>query len=116
MGAPKHKLFFAYWLIQDFLRQFSYIIVILELTDTQQIITLNLPHGKTSFDFAALVKICLGVSFFFTYPLMLFPVTHLIDKTFGFHNDHTKGVRCFVLLMKRIGALDHLKESRPRVM
>ncbi|RXG57090.1 Amino acid transporter ANT1, partial [Armadillidium vulgare] len=71
---------------------------------TQQIITLNLPHGKTSFDFAAIVKICLGVSFFFTYPMMLFPVTHLIDKTFGFQNDKMKGnlVRLVIVLLTGI--------------
>nr|XP_053628268.1 LOW QUALITY PROTEIN: uncharacterized protein LOC128685722 [Cherax quadricarinatus] len=51
---------------------------------TMDIITLNLPHGSGTVDFAAMVKICLGVSLFFTYPLMMFPVTHLLDKTFGF--------------------------------
>ncbi|KAK7076893.1 hypothetical protein SK128_002407 [Halocaridina rubra] len=52
--------------------------------NTKDIITLNLPHGEGSVDFAAMVKICLGISLFFTYPMMMFPVTHLLDKTFGF--------------------------------
>ncbi|XP_068219838.1 uncharacterized protein [Palaemon carinicauda] len=51
---------------------------------TKDIITLNLPHGDSSVDFAAMVKICLGISLFFTYPMMMFPVTHLLDKTLGF--------------------------------
>lgn len=59
---------------------------------TMDIITLNLPHGQGSIvDFAAVVKICLGVSLFFTYPMMLFPVTHLLDKTLGLANAPHKG-------------------------
>lgn len=50
---------------------------------TMDIITLNLPHGSGTVDFAAMVKICLGISLFFTYPMMMFPVTHLLDKTFS---------------------------------
>ena len=67
--------------------------------DTMDIITLNLPHGQGSIiDFAAVVKICLGVSLFFTYPMMLFPVTHLLDKSLGFTSAPHRGVRkCWVL-------------------
>lgn len=59
---------------------------------TMDIITLNLPHGQGSIiDFAAVVKICLGVSLFFTYPMMLFPVTHLLDKSLGFTSAPHRG-------------------------
>lgn len=58
---------------------------------TMDIITLNLPHSSGSVDFAAMVKICLGISLFFTYPMMMFPVTHLLDKTFGLQNAPHKG-------------------------
>lgn len=80
------------FLIFIYLYFYLFTIFVLWLTDTHQIITLNLPHEKSFVDFAALVKISLGISFFFTYPMMLFPVTHLVDKTFGFTNDRTKGV------------------------
>ena len=46
--------------------------------DTKDIITLNLPHNA-GLDFALLVKACLCFSLFFTYPIMLFPVTSLLD-------------------------------------
>ncbi|XP_076039859.1 uncharacterized protein LOC143024702 [Oratosquilla oratoria] len=60
---------------------------------TQDIITLNLKHGEgdSPIDFAALVKICLGISLFFTYPMMLFPVTHLLDRSLGLQMSPTKG-------------------------
>ena len=45
--------------------------------DTKQIITLNLePAG--GIDFAIIVKMCLCFSLFFTYPVMMFPVTKII--------------------------------------
>lgn len=90
---------------------------------TQDIITLNLPHGHGSVvDFAAMVKICLGISLFFTYPMMMFPVTHLLDKTMGIHALPYKGnvlrmvlvvvtgmvvwvVPNFAILMSLIGSL-----------
>ncbi|KAK3856408.1 hypothetical protein Pcinc_037270 [Petrolisthes cinctipes] len=88
---------------------------------TMDIITLNLPLGNSAVDFAAIVKICLGVSLFFTYPMMLFPVTHLLDKTFGLNAAPIRGnimrlilvcmtgvvvmmVPNFALLMSLIGA------------
>ena len=46
---------------------------------TKDIITLNLPKDE-GLDFALLVKLCLCVSLFFTYPVMLFPVTALIRQ------------------------------------
>ncbi|XP_042220093.1 amino acid transporter AVT3B-like isoform X2 [Homarus americanus] len=58
---------------------------------TKDIITLNLPHGTGVVNFAAMVKICLGVSLFFTYPMMMFPVTHLMDKTLGIVNISYRG-------------------------
>lgn len=45
---------------------------------TQQIITLNLPH-TTGFDFALMVKLCLCFSLFFSYPLMLHPLSCIFD-------------------------------------
>merc|ERR1712150_209957 len=45
--------------------------------DTKEIITLNLkPEG--GIDFAIVVKMCLCMSLFFTYPVMMFPVTNII--------------------------------------
>jgi len=49
--------------------------------ETKDIITLNLPHGGgNGLDFAILVKACLSFSLFFTYPVMLFPVTALVEE------------------------------------
>jgi len=47
--------------------------------ETNEIITLNLPSNE-GFNFAILVKICLCFSLFFTYPIMLFPVTSILEK------------------------------------
>merc|ERR1719402_2168741 len=47
--------------------------------ETTKIITLNLPTNG-GFNFAILVKICLCFSLFFTYPIMLFPVTSILEK------------------------------------
>jgi len=47
--------------------------------DTRDIITLNLP-AEDGFNFALLVKGCLCFSLFFTYPVMMFPVTSLLEK------------------------------------
>ena len=48
--------------------------------ETKDIITLNLPHEDDGLDFAVLVKACLCFSLFFTYPIMLFPVTSLLEE------------------------------------
>ncbi|CAK8697537.1 unnamed protein product [Clavelina lepadiformis] len=48
-------------------------------SDTNQIITLNLPKGV----FPLLVKMCLCFSLFFTYPVMMFPVIQIIEKRCG---------------------------------
>ncbi|XP_022253203.1 amino acid transporter AVT3B-like [Limulus polyphemus] len=47
--------------------------------ETNEIITLNLSKGG-GMNFAMLVKVCLCVSLFFTYPVMLFPVTKLLEN------------------------------------
>ena len=47
--------------------------------ETRDIITLNLPM-EGGFNFAILVKSCLCVSLFFTYPIMLFPVFSILEK------------------------------------
>ena len=47
--------------------------------ETMDIITLNLPH-EGGIDFAVVVKLCLCIALFFTYPVMLFPVTSLIRQ------------------------------------
>eukprot|EP00041_Stephanoeca_diplocostata_P022725 m.544669 g.544669 ORF g.544669 m.544669 type:complete len:283 (+) comp22140_c0_seq2:123-971(+) len=44
--------------------------------DTEKIITLNMPSGP----FPNIVKGCLCFSLFFTFPVMLFPVSTLLDK------------------------------------
>jgi proton-coupled amino acid transporter len=52
---------------------------------TKDIITLNLPHAKNGsvLDFAIIVKFCLCISLFVSYPVMLFPVTTVIKKWTG---------------------------------
>lgn len=47
--------------------------------ETRDLITLNLPKGE-GIDFAMLVKGCLGIALFFTYPVMMFPVTTLLKQ------------------------------------
>ncbi|WAQ99762.1 AVT3C-like protein, partial [Mya arenaria] len=47
-------------------------------SETNQIITLNLPKGE-SIDFAMIVKSCLCLALYFTYPVMMFPVMKLLD-------------------------------------
>ncbi|XP_062513793.1 uncharacterized protein LOC134189515 [Corticium candelabrum] len=47
--------------------------------ETNSIITLNLPPGV----FPLLVKSCLCFSLFFTYPVMMFPVTRMLDIKLG---------------------------------
>jgi amino acid permease len=44
--------------------------------DTRQMITLNLPEGI----FPKFVISCLCYSLFFTYPVMMFPVTRILEK------------------------------------
>ncbi|XP_040571495.1 uncharacterized protein [Lepeophtheirus salmonis] len=50
--------------------------------ETKDIITLNLPHVDGTIDFATLVKVCLCFSLFCTYPVMIFPVSELLEKKF----------------------------------
>ena len=52
---------------------------------TKDIITLNLPHAGSGsiLDFAIIVKCCLCLSLFVSYPVMLFPVTSLLKKWIG---------------------------------
>ena len=52
---------------------------------TKDIITLNLPHAdnRSIVDFAIVVKCCLCLSLFVSYPVMLFPVTSLLKKSIG---------------------------------
>lgn len=47
--------------------------------ETNAIITLNLPKGSTV-DFAMIVKTCLCLSLFCTYPVMMFPVTQMLES------------------------------------
>ncbi|XP_064636490.1 uncharacterized protein LOC135493268 isoform X2 [Lineus longissimus] len=47
--------------------------------ETNAIITLNLPKGS-SLDFAIMVKSCLCLSLFFTYPVMMFPVMRILER------------------------------------
>ncbi|BFZ24128.1 hypothetical protein BsWGS_27167 [Bradybaena similaris] len=49
--------------------------------DTNQIITLNLPKGS-GFDFGLVVKSCLCLALFFTYPVMMFPVMKILEHYF----------------------------------
>lgn len=47
--------------------------------ETKSIITLNLPKGS-GFDFGMLVKSCLCLGIFFTYPVMMFPVIKILEN------------------------------------
>lgn len=50
-------------------------------SETNEIITINLPKGS-GMDFAMIVKLFLCISLFFTYPVMMFPVTRLLETRF----------------------------------
>merc|ERR1719211_676429 len=47
--------------------------------ETKDIITLNLP-ANAGLDFSVIIKGCLCFSLFFTYPIMMFPVTSILEK------------------------------------
>ena len=68
--------------------------------DTQDIITLNLPNDG-GFNFAILVKCCLCVSLFFTYPIMLFPVFSILEKKLAISPGGLKAkvLRLFVVML-----------------
>jgi len=68
--------------------------------ETKDIITLNLPN-EGGFNFAILVKVCLCISLFFTYPIMLFPVFSILEKKFSISSSTllAKGVRLGVVLL-----------------
>lgn len=53
--------------------------------DTQSIITLNLPSGIFPF----VVKGCLCFSLFFTYPVMMFPVSKIMERMMCFSSDES---------------------------
>ena len=54
---------------------------------TKDIITLNLPRKSSNLiNFAALVKACLCFSLFFTYPVMLFPISAMLERAFKVPN------------------------------
>ena len=60
--------------------------------ETRDIITLNLvsDESATFIDFAALVKMFLCISLFFSYPIMLFPVTRMLQrKCSGLNNQQS---------------------------
>ncbi|XP_060565661.1 uncharacterized protein LOC132724732 isoform X2 [Ruditapes philippinarum] len=58
--------------------------------ETNQIITLNLPQGE-SLDFSMIVKSCLCLALFFTYPVMMFPVMQILDGYLIWEPDNNKG-------------------------
>jgi len=68
--------------------------------ETKDIITLNLPNDG-GFNFAVLVKICLCISLFFTYPIMLFPVFSILEKKLSISSSAVlaKFVRLSVVLL-----------------
>ena len=71
--------------------------------ETRDIITLNLPNNG-GFNFSILVKSCLCVSLFFTYPIMLFPVFSILEKkmTIATSGVKSKVLRLFVVLLTGI--------------
>jgi len=68
--------------------------------ETKDIITLNLPNDN-GFNFAILVKICLCISLFFTYPIMLFPVFSILEKKMSISSSTVlaKFVRLSIVLL-----------------
>jgi len=68
--------------------------------ETRDIITLNLPMDG-GFNFAILVKSCLCISLFFTYPIMLFPVFSILEKKLQIPSSSMKAVllRLFTVLL-----------------
>ncbi|RUS78351.1 hypothetical protein EGW08_013902 [Elysia chlorotica] len=70
--------------------------------ETDQIITLNLPKG-TGLDFSLVVKSCLCVALFCTYPVMMFPVMKILERYFipDAHKSFWKGniLRGLVVLL-----------------
>lgn len=68
--------------------------------ETKDIITLNLPTDG-GFNFAILVKSCLCISLFFTYPIMLFPVFSILEKKLQISSTSLKSLmlRLFVVLV-----------------
>jgi len=61
-------------------------------SDTQDIITLNLPKSEGGLDFATFVTSCLCLSLFFTYPIMMFPVFSILDGKMGVTKDNPKTI------------------------
>ena len=62
-------------------------------SDTQAIITLNLPKPEGGgVDFATIVTSCLCLSLFFTYPIMMFPVFSILDGKMGVTKDNPKTI------------------------
>lgn len=57
--------------------------------ETRDIITLNLSSEDSSgfIDFAVLVKLFLCISLFFSYPIMLFPVTRMLQRKYAAMKD-----------------------------
>jgi len=56
--------------------------------ETKDIITLNLSsEGSNFIDFALLVKLFLCISLFFSYPIMLFPVTRMLQRKYASQKD-----------------------------
>merc|ERR550525_543186 len=68
--------------------------------ETKDIITLNLPNDG-GFNFAILVKCCLCISLFFTYPIMLFPVFSILEKKLAISTNSvfSKFLRLSVVLL-----------------
>jgi proton-coupled amino acid transporter len=66
---------------------------------TNAIITLNLPRGS-GVDFAALVKGCLCIALFFTYPVMMFPVSELLEKLFFNQRNSSSGYYLYENLLR----------------
>merc|ERR1712098_608277 len=62
---------------------------------------LNLPV-EGGFNFAILVKSCLCISLFFTYPIMLFPVFSILEKKLEIGSSSSKSVMLTGLIVVRV--------------
>jgi len=72
--------------------------------DTKDIITLNLPV-EGGFNFAILVKSCLCISLFFTYPIMLFPVFSILEKKLEIGSSSSKSMLLRLMIVMLTGLI-----------
>lgn len=85
--------------------------------ETKDIITLNLPQD-TGLDFAVIVKSCLCFSLFFTYPIMMFPVTGLLEEKIAGtgYSGRLSGYLIRIVLVGLTGVVVHIIPCFSQIM